>query len=204
MAGGRKRTPRRSAGQSVTCANTATIPAWDAAEADALYALLEQQVIPEFYTRNEKGIPVSWVAKMRESMARLTPAFSANRVVRQYTEEHYLPAAANYAARAANGGRLGVDLLNWQKQMSKHWSTLRFGSAAVTRQGDHNFFQVQVYLDDLDPEAVKVELYAEGPNGAAPVREAMTRGERLVGAANGFTYTARFPPRDPPRTTRRD
>ena len=168
-------------------------PAWDAAEADALYALLEQQVIPEFYTRNEKGIPLSWVAKMRESMARLTPAFSANRVVRQYTEEHYLPAAANYAARAANRGRLGVDLLNWQTQMSKHWSTLRFGSAAVTRQGDRDLFQVQVYLDDLDPTAVKVELYAEGTNGGAPVREAMTRGERLVGAANGFTYAATLP-----------
>lgn len=168
-------------------------PAWDAAEADALYALLEQQVIPEFYTRNEKGIPLSWVAKMRESMARLTPAFSANRVVRQYTEEHYLPAAANYAARAANVGRLGVDLLNWQTQMSKHWSTLRFGSAAVTRQGDRDLFHVQVYLDDLDPTAVKVELYAEGTNGAAPVREAMTRGERLVGAANGFMYAATLP-----------
>jgi glycogen phosphorylase len=166
---------------------------WDAAEAEALYAVLEQQVIPEFYTRNEKGIPVGWVAKMRESMARLTPAFSTNRVVRQYTEEHYLPAAANYAARAVNSGRLGTDLLNWQVQMSKHWSTLRFGSAIVNRQGDHDFFQVQVYLDDLDPAAVKVELYAEGQNGGAPVREAMNRGERLVGAANGFIYTAQLP-----------
>jgi starch phosphorylase len=77
--------------------------------------------------------------------------------------------------------------------MSKHWSTLRFGSAAVTRQGDRDLFQVQVYLDDLDPTAVKVELYAEGTNGGAPVREAMTRGERLVGAANGFTYAATLP-----------
>jgi len=168
-------------------------PAWDAAEADTLYTVLEQQVIPEFYTRNEKGIPVGWAAKMRESMARLTLEFSSNRVVRQYTEEHYLPAAANYAARAANGGRLGVDLLNWQTLMSKCWPALRFGSAVVNRQGNDNFFQVQVYLDDLSPEAVKVELYAEELNGAAPAREEMTRGEPLVGAANGFTYTVRIP-----------
>jgi len=168
-------------------------PSWDAAEAEALYGLLEREVVPEFYTRNEKGIPVGWVARMRESMARLTPAFSTNRVVRQYTEEHYLLAAANYSTRAANHGRLGLDLLNWQAALSKHWSALRFGSAAVEQQGEQYFFQVHVYLDELDPEAVKVELYAEGQNGGAPIRQPMNRGERLVGSANGFVYAARVP-----------
>ena len=48
-------------------------------EARTLYDLLEQQVIPEFYTRIPDGIPTAWVARMRESMARLTPRFSANR-----------------------------------------------------------------------------------------------------------------------------
>ena len=61
-------------------------PQWDAAEAESLYVLLEHEVIPAFYTRNEKGIPTAWVARMRESMARLTPRFSANRTVREYTE----------------------------------------------------------------------------------------------------------------------
>jgi len=168
-------------------------PSWDTAEAEALYGILEREVVPEFYTRNEKGIPVGWVARMRESMARLTPAFSANRVVRQYTEEHYLPAAANYSTRAANHSRLGLDLLNWQAAISKHWSALRFGSATVDQQGKQYFFQVQVYLDELDPEAVKVELYAEGLNGGAPVRQPMNRGDRLVGSANGFIYSVRGP-----------
>jgi glycogen phosphorylase len=69
-------------------------PAWDAAEAEALYDLLEREVIPEFYTRNGGGIPTAWVARMRKSMATLTPRFSADRAVREYTENHYLPAAA--------------------------------------------------------------------------------------------------------------
>ena len=73
-------------------------PAWDAAEAEALYDLLEREVIPEFYTRDEQGIPTAWVARMRESMARLTPHFSTNRAVREYTEQHYLPAASAYRA----------------------------------------------------------------------------------------------------------
>ena len=77
-------------------------PSWDAAEAESLYVLLEKEVIPEFYARDEQGIPRGWIARMRESMARLTPAFSANRAVRQYTEEHYLSAAAAFRQRAEN------------------------------------------------------------------------------------------------------
>ena len=63
---------------------------------DALYDLLEREVIPEFYARDENGIPTAWVTRMRESMARLTPLFSASRAVREYTEQHYLPAATAY------------------------------------------------------------------------------------------------------------
>ena len=85
-------------------------PAWDAAEADALYDLLEREVIPEFYTRDESGIPTAWVKRMRESMARLTPRFSADRAVREYTEQHYLPAAAAYRERAANKGAIGKQM----------------------------------------------------------------------------------------------
>lgn len=168
-------------------------PAWDAAEAEALYRLLEGEVVPEFYTRDHRGIPRGWVARMRESMARLTPAFSTNRVVRQYTDSHYLPAAAAFAERAANRGALGAALLKWRGELAKHWSTLRFGSATVERQGEQFLFQVQVFLDDLDPEAVTVELYAEAQNGGAAVRHPLNRGARLVGSTNGFLYTAQIP-----------
>ena len=90
-------------------------PAWDAVEADALYDLLEREVVPEFYTRDESGIPTAWVARMRESMARLTPRFSANRTVREYTEQYYLPAAAAYRERAANKGAVGRQVVDWQQ-----------------------------------------------------------------------------------------
>ena len=82
-------------------------PAWDAVEAEALYELLEREVIPEFYTRDDQGIPTAWVRRMRESMARLTPRFSASRAVCEYTEERYLPAAAAYRQRAADDGCRG-------------------------------------------------------------------------------------------------
>jgi starch phosphorylase len=168
-------------------------PAWDAAEAEALYGLLEREIVPEFYSRDEHGIPRGWVARMRESMARLTPLFSTNRVVRQYTEEHYLSAASAFKDRAKNQGALGVDLVKWKAEVAKRWPMLRFGSATVAQQDGQFLFDVQVYLDDLDPEAVNVELYSEEQNGDAPVRHPMNRGERLVGSVNGFVYTARIP-----------
>jgi starch phosphorylase len=168
-------------------------PSWDAAEADSLYELLEREVIPAFYARDERGIPPPWVARMRKSMAYLTPAFSANRVVREYTEKHYLPAAAAYGERAAGGGQLGSEVLAWQRKLTRHWSRVRFGSLTTEQQGEHYVFQVQVYLNELDPEAVRVELYADGLNGAGPLRQPMQRGEPLIGSANAFLYVASVP-----------
>ena len=127
-------------------------PAWDAVEAEALYDLLEREVIPEFYTRDEEGIPTAWVARMRESMARLTPRFSANRTVREYTEQHYLPAAAAYRARAADKGAVGRQVVDWQHALEQKWATLRFGEVKVETDGEQHVFEVQVYLNDLDPE----------------------------------------------------
>ncbi|HTZ84059.1 MAG TPA: alpha-glucan family phosphorylase [Candidatus Acidoferrales bacterium] len=172
-------------------------PSWDASEAETLYALLESNVIPEFYGRDERGIPRPWVARMRASMARLTPTFSANRAVRQYTDERYLSAAAAFRRRHDNRGSLGSDLIAWQADLAKHWSSVRFGSASVQQQGQQYFFQVQVYLDDLNSEAVKVELYADGGQDTEAITQTMARGEPLVGSANGFTYTAVLPANRP-------
>jgi starch phosphorylase len=167
-------------------------PAWDAAEAEALYVLLEQQVIPEFYTRDPRGIPVAWVARMRESMSRLTPRFSANRAVREYTENYYIPAAGAYRQRAADKGAMAVHLVKWQRALQRHWAKLRFGELKVASDQGRHQFEVQVYLGDLDPNSIQVELYAEGKNGGEPICWEMTRGEQLVGAS-GYAYRAELP-----------
>jgi len=64
-----------------------------------LFSILEQQVAPEFYTRNADNIPEAWIKKVRKSMATLTPYFSSGRTVREYAEKYYLPAADGYLAR---------------------------------------------------------------------------------------------------------
>jgi len=164
-------------------------PAWDAVEANALYDLLEREVIPEFYSRDESGIPAAWLKRVRESMARLTPRFSADRAVREYTEQHYLPAAAAYRERAANQGAVGKQVVDWQHAVWK-WDSLRFGDLRVETNGDHHVFEVEIFLADLDPNAVRVELYADGINGGGPIREEMKYARPLPDASSGRIYRA--------------
>jgi starch phosphorylase len=173
-------------------------PAWDAFEADALYDLLEREVVPEFYTRDESGIPFAWVKRMRESMARLTPRFSANRTVREYTEQHYLPAASAYRERAADKGALGRQMVDWRQGLEQQWAALRFGEVKVQTKGNQHMYEIQVYLNDVDPKAVRVELYAEGVMGGSPVRQEMRRVPQPAGASGGHIYTADVSATRPP------
>lgn len=168
-------------------------PNWDAAEAEELYRLLEEKIVPEFYTRDDRGIPRAWVTRMRHSMARLTPTFSTSRVVRQYTEEHYIPAAKAFSERSANQSLEAVGLLDWEGSLAKYWPNVRFGSVSVEKRDQKNFFQAQVFLGGLDPDSVVVELYADPLNGDGPVRHAMERGAPIAGSADGFTFTASLP-----------
>ena len=165
-------------------------PISDGTEAVALYERLEREVVPEFYARDERGIPTAWVARMRESMARLTPRFSANRAVREYTEKHYLPAAAAYRLRSKNNGAIGRQIVNWQHSMQKKWAALRFGEVKIETRGGQHVYEVEVCLNDLDPQAVRVELYADGVMGSAPVQQEMKRVRQVAGASGGYVYSA--------------
>jgi starch phosphorylase len=136
-------------------------PTWDAAEADELYSVLERQVIPEFYERNEGGLPAKWLGRIRESMAQLTPEFSASRAIREYTEGHYLPAASGYRDRAAGESNVGNRQIQWQKRIVDHWSSVRFGSVDVKTHDGRHFFRVEIFPGNLDPDDLRVELYAE-------------------------------------------
>ena len=163
-------------------------PAWDAAEAEALYTMIEQQVVPEFYQRDVDGIPPQWAARMRESMAQLTPAYSANRTVREYTENHYLPGAARYSARAAENGKLGMDVLDWQQKLSAGWTHLAFGPLKVESHGGRHSFEIVVYLGGMEPDGLLVEMFANGRNGEQPQRTTMNRVTKS--SDGGFVYAA--------------
>jgi starch phosphorylase len=155
--------------------------------------LLEREVIPEYYSRDETGIPRAWVQRIRASMSRLTPRFSANRAVREYTEQHYLPAAAAYRERAAAQGAKGRDIAAWQGDLKRNWGKLHFGTLNAETRDTRHAFELQVFLSELAPSAVRVELYANGVAGGPPQRQEMTLDRPISGAAGGYVYRATTP-----------
>ena len=161
----------------------------DASDAVELYECLERAVIPAFYDRDAAGLPLAWTAKMRASMTRLTPAYSANRAMREYTDRYYVPGARAYTARAAAGGAAAASLVDWERRVRALWPAVRFGEIRVQTEGGSHRLTASVYLGEIAPEWVAVELCADavGPYGAE--RVPMQRGAALVGA-RGFAYQA--------------
>ena len=146
-----------------------------------------------FYRRDASGIPAEWLQRVRASMSRLTAQFSANRVVREYTESHYLPRAKAYCERTKNSGAAMAGLIRWRQEVEEHWPRLRFGGCDVSTNNGQHVFRAQVYLDELDSDSIRVELLAEAGAGHAAEVVPMTRGEALVGASNARQYVATVP-----------
>jgi len=168
-------------------------PDWDAAEADALYTRLEAEVIPEFYARDELGLPKAWVARIRESMAHLTPRFSATRTVQEYTEQRYLPAAAAFRLRAADHAREAQAVVNGRKEWDATGASISFDHLAVETSGRGHVIVVDVFLGDIPPVGVRVELYADARTHGGPVHQEMTRIRNDATPSGRHTYCATVP-----------
>ncbi len=164
----------------------------DAADAEALYTLLEREIVPEFYACDADGMPAAWIARMRESMARLTPRYSTNRSVREYIERYYLPAAAAYRARTADEAALGRRIAAWKQAVERTWPGLRFGTMAVETAGGLHTFEAELYCGELGPSDLSVELYAN-PKGEADETAQEMAFMRPAATAGGSVFRGSVP-----------
>lgn len=166
-------------------------PAWDKAEAESLFTLLENEVIPSFYHRDPKGIPLEWIARIRASMIKLTPQYSTSRMVREYTENYYLPGAKLYLQRAEDHGMKGGALQNWCKSLHDHWKSVQFLDMQLQTFDNHYQFQVKVRLGEIPPDEVRVELYAAALPGQKPFHQEMECKGKEEGTV--YIYAAQVP-----------
>ena len=166
-------------------------PLWDARDAESLYDVLEKEVIPQFYARGEGDRPEAWIQKIRASMATLSPEFSASRMVRDYVDMYYLPAAQRYRSRLAERCKAGWEIDRWRTMLEKHWSDIAFGVPHVEHTDGGLEYRVIVSFGAVDPGAVRVELFAAGRDSAQPERIPMQRSSPIDHVA--FIYTARLP-----------
>ena len=165
----------------------------DERDASRLYALLEQEIVPAFYDRGAEGLPTQWLERVRASMADLAPRFSANRMVREYLTNAYVPAARLLRLREQDHGLVGRELVEWQTRVERDWHAIHFGQLDVAEADGHATVRVPVYLGTLDPCDVTVELYADTTAAAPASRLTMSREAELPGAVNAALYRADVP-----------
>jgi len=138
----------------------------DELDAEQLYQLLETQVVPTFYARDDEGVPTAWVQRMRRSMSALVERFSADRTVREYTEQYYLPMATAYRRRCADGSAMASTLSHQLSRLRSYWHELAFTGVQWARENGRYQVEARLNLGHVDPQHIAVQLYAEGRNTA--------------------------------------
>jgi len=135
-------------------------------ESQALYDLLEKEIVPLFYDRGPDNLPRGWIAKMKAAMGRLAPVFNTNRMVRQYAENFYVAAAGSWDELVKDDMAEARRLSAWTRRLRENFDEVRLES--VTDNVDANGgarvgrgFRVEavVHLGQLAPQDVSVELF---------------------------------------------
>lgn len=136
----------------------------DEVESNTLYDLLEKELVPSFYERDEDGLPRKWIARMKASLTKLCPVFSINRMVRQYALSMYFPAVERYELFSADNAAKAKELAAWKKRLHQVWKDVRIQSVVtdvdrVIKVGDDMQVRAWLNLDGLAPGDVAVQIY---------------------------------------------
>ncbi len=136
----------------------------DLVESQALYNILENEVIPLFYKRGQSNVPRTWIELMKNSMSEICPVFNTNRMIQEYTDKFYIPAMKNYKKMFSNGQQCAKEMAEWKAKIRKHWCKIHIKK--VGHNGDLDFrvgseikISAEVNLDGLSPADVAVEIY---------------------------------------------
>jgi len=142
-------------------------------DASSLYQLLENQIVPLYYAKPDGKLPLAWLQLMRESIRSVTPVFNTQRMVKECTEQLYLPAAQAHGNFSSDGCGAATQLSQWKAQMRKDWPQVQISDVQVANKdrqiilvGESLQISARVHLGAVDPQHVRVEAYqGEMDNG---------------------------------------
>jgi starch phosphorylase len=142
-------------------------------DAGSLYQLLENQIIPLYYAKPDGKLPLAWLQLMRESIRSVTPVFNTHRMVKEYTERLYIPAAKSHEEFSRDNCQPAAELSQWKSKIRKDWPQVRIYDVQVGNQDRQNIpvgeslqVSARVHLGGVDPRHVRVEAYhGESENG---------------------------------------
>ncbi len=169
----------------------------DLVEAGALYDLLERDIVPMFYERGRDHLPRRWIDYMKASIGSLSHFFNTNRMVAEYTDRFYIPSAKRYDALIADEMRRAKALAAWKVRIQNNWNQVRVDKIEgalpdEVRVGDKFNVQAHIYLGNLTPEEVCVELYTGlvNPGGEIVKGEALEMQVSKELEEGTYLYTA--------------
>jgi len=136
----------------------------DDIESQSLYNLLEQHIIPVFYDRADHGLPRNWVARMKKCIATLAPLFNTNRMVKQYTEQLYLPSFHRAGLLGQDNLKAAVALAHQKERLRAAWGHMNIEdvqaeTAIPMGVGQRLDLNAVVHLGELKPEEVRVQVH---------------------------------------------
>jgi glycogen phosphorylase len=165
----------------------------DQLEAASLYDLIEYQIAPQFYDRGADGVPTRWVAHIRHTLQTLTPALSADRMVSEYVERLYLPAARSERAISASGYAPARELAAWKARVAALWPQVHVthvesgGVDATPQVGEQLNVRAYVQLGELTADDVTVELVSGHAREDDDLTDVQHQPLALESAADGTT-----------------
>lgn len=186
----------------------------DPIEANALYDVLETQVVPLFYQRDGRGVPVEWTKMMKAAMQKLVARFSTDRMVKEYTDRFYIPVAERFRRRMTSGNAYTEAIVSWKSRVRDAWHGVEVIEIETTDDstqiGDPFEITATVRLGGLAPEDVSVQLYRGALDAKDELHDVVTHDMACEEASDGshvyrcsvpfessgrFGYTVRVIPR---------
>jgi starch phosphorylase len=141
---------------------------------DSLFNILENQIVPLYYAKPDGRLPLAWLQLMRESMRSVTPVFNTHRMVKEYNERLYEPAAKAIQALSANSYRAAIELAKWKEKTRADWSKIRIEEVNASPSEIGDLFvgetlqiEAKVFLGPVDPSHVRVQAYIGKSNNGS-------------------------------------
>ncbi len=175
----------------------------------SLFHLLENQIIPLYYAKPDGRLPLAWLQLMRESIRSVTPIFNTQRMVQEYSEWLYEPAAIAHARLGENGAEKAKAVARWKEEMRRLWPQIRVPAEEVAVSnaqkvnvtvGESLQLEARVYLGEITPDSVRVQVYVGETHDGQIVNPVMfdlqASGDAKPDAAGAYLYRGEIPARE--------
>jgi starch phosphorylase len=173
----------------------------DEVESNALYDLLEKELIPSFYERDHEGLPRAWLSRMKASLLKICPVFNINRMLKEYALKMYFPASNRSGQFLGDGGAKAKALAAWKERVKGEWGNVAIESVETTARqvvkvGDEIQIKAWVRLGTLAPEDLSVQIYSGAIDTMGDITNGqiigMTASEERKGVQQAFTGVVRY------------